>query len=114
MMSEGSFDTVHLHYCVQCWQAGDAEAANVLVRAIGQRLEHLTRKMLRSFPAVHACTETADVLQGNDQDAARWIRQFRIAPPEGEAGGRRVNRRRAGVEVPRRIAGTEAVGAAGG
>jgi 5-methyltetrahydrofolate--homocysteine methyltransferase len=36
----------------------------------------------------------ADVLQGNDQDAARWIRQFRVAPPEGEAGGRRVNRRR--------------------
>ena len=31
---------------------------------------------------------------GNDQDAARWIRQFRVAPPDGEAGGRRVNRRR--------------------
>jgi 5-methyltetrahydrofolate--homocysteine methyltransferase len=36
----------------------------------------------------------ADVLMGNDRDAARWIRQFRVAPPEGEAGGRRVNRRR--------------------
>ena len=36
----------------------------------------------------------ADVLMGNDQDAGRWIRQFRVAPPEGEAGGRRVNRRR--------------------
>jgi 5-methyltetrahydrofolate--homocysteine methyltransferase len=38
----------------------------------------------------------SDVLMGNDQDAARWIRQFRVAPPEGEAGGRRVNRRRGG------------------
>jgi hypothetical protein len=38
----------------------------------------------------------SDVLMGNDQDATRWIRQFRIAPPEGEAGGRRVNRRRGG------------------
>jgi len=37
----------------------------------------------------------SDVLLGNDQDAARWIRQFRIAPPDGEEGGRRVNRRRA-------------------
>ena len=36
----------------------------------------------------------SDVLMGNDQDAARWIRQFRVRPPEGEAGGRRVNRRR--------------------
>jgi 5-methyltetrahydrofolate--homocysteine methyltransferase len=35
----------------------------------------------------------ADVLTGNDRDAARWIRAFRVAPPEGEPG-RRVNRRR--------------------
>ena len=40
----------------------------------------------------------SDVLMGNDQDAARWIRQFRVVPPEGAegAGARRVNRRRAG------------------
>jgi 5-methyltetrahydrofolate--homocysteine methyltransferase len=38
----------------------------------------------------------SDVLMGNDQDAARWIRRFRVAPPDGEAGGRRINRRRGG------------------
>ncbi len=39
----------------------------------------------------------SDVLMGNDQDAARWIRRFRVAPPDGAdgAGARRVNRRRA-------------------
>src|SRR5215208_3416665 len=37
----------------------------------------------------------ADVLLGNDPDASRWIRTFRVAPLEGEQG-RRVNRRRAG------------------
>ncbi len=63
---------------------------------------------------VRTAVMAADVLQGNDQDAARWIRQFRVAPPEGETGGRRVNRRRAGAEGLQRIAGTEAVGAAGG
>jgi hypothetical protein len=36
----------------------------------------------------------ADVLMGNDRDASRWIRQFRVAQPDGENGGRRVNRRR--------------------
>ncbi len=36
----------------------------------------------------------ADVLMGNDQDAGRWIRQFREPTLEGEPG-RRVNRRRA-------------------
>jgi len=35
-----------------------------------------------------------DVLLGNDEDASRWIRRFRAAPAEGEAG-RRINRRRA-------------------
>jgi 5-methyltetrahydrofolate--homocysteine methyltransferase len=39
----------------------------------------------------------ADVLLGNDRDAARWIRTHRVAPPDGEAGGRRTNRRRAGA-----------------
>jgi 5-methyltetrahydrofolate--homocysteine methyltransferase len=66
---------------------------------------------------VRTAVMAADVLQGNDQDAARWIRQFRVAPAEGEAGARRVNRRRAGtngVEPPQRIAGSEAVAAAGG
>lgn len=37
-----------------------------------------------------------DVLLGNDPDASRWIRAFRVAPPAGEQG-RRVNRRRAGA-----------------
>jgi hypothetical protein len=37
----------------------------------------------------------SDVLMGNDQDASRWIAAFRVAPPDGEAGGRRINRRRA-------------------
>src|SRR6478672_8680637 len=68
---------------------------------------------------VRTAVMAADVLMGNDQDASRWIRQFRVAPPEGEAGGRRVNRRRQGAdgasaEAPQRIAGTEAVTAAGG
>jgi 5-methyltetrahydrofolate--homocysteine methyltransferase len=42
---------------------------------------------------VRAAVMAADVLMGNDQDASRWIRTHRVAPPAGEAG-RRVNRRR--------------------
>lgn len=36
-----------------------------------------------------------DVLLGNDRDAGRWIRAFRVSPAEGEAS-RRVNRRLTG------------------
>lgn len=43
---------------------------------------------------VRQAVMAGDVLMGNDRDAARWIRTFRVAPVEGEQG-RRINRRRA-------------------
>ncbi len=43
---------------------------------------------------VRTSVMASDVLMGNDHDAARWIRQFRVEPTEGEGGRRRVNRRR--------------------
>ena len=45
-------------------------------------------------PEVRAAVMAADVLMGNDRDAARWIRRFREPAAEG-VQGRRVNRRRA-------------------
>jgi 5-methyltetrahydrofolate--homocysteine methyltransferase len=46
---------------------------------------------------VRRAVMASDVLMGNDGDAARWIRAFRVAPPDGADGGRRVNRRRSGA-----------------
>jgi len=48
---------------------------------------------------VRQAVMAADVLMGNDRDAARWIRTFRVAPAAGEQG-RRVNRRRAPSSTP--------------
>jgi RNA polymerase sigma factor (sigma-70 family) len=78
-MSDDSFDTVRLHQYVGRWQAGDAAAADELLRRIGQRLEHMTRKMLGSFPNVRACAETADVLQAS---LLRLINTLRQVQPE--------------------------------
>jgi RNA polymerase sigma factor (sigma-70 family) len=64
MADDDSLDTVRIHQCVQRWQAGDTTAADELLRAVGERLEHLTRKMLRGFPVVRGWADTADVLQG--------------------------------------------------
>ena len=47
------------------------------------------------LPDVRGAVMAADVLMGNDQDASRWIRAHREPVAEGEAGGLRVNRRRA-------------------
>jgi 5-methyltetrahydrofolate--homocysteine methyltransferase len=45
------------------------------------------------LPEVKRAVMAADVLMGNDRDASRWIRTYRVPPAEGE-GGRRLNRRR--------------------
>jgi len=52
---------------------------------------------------VRTSVMASDVLMGNDRDAARWIRRFRVEPADGEVGRRRVNRRRgpAGEDTPR-------------
>ncbi|HET7726947.1 MAG TPA: methyltetrahydrofolate cobalamin methyltransferase [Candidatus Limnocylindrales bacterium] len=59
--------------------------ANGLTTAITNPLQpHLKQAIL-----------AADVLMGNDRDAAHWIREYRQPATDGESGGRRVNRRRA-------------------
>jgi RNA polymerase sigma-70 factor (ECF subfamily) len=64
-MSDAPLDTLRMRRCIQRWQVGDPAAADELLRGIGRRLEHLTRKVLRTFPAVRGWAETADVLQGS-------------------------------------------------
>jgi RNA polymerase sigma-70 factor (ECF subfamily) len=64
-MIDAPLDTLRLHRCVERWQAGDRAAGDELLRALGVRLEHLARKMLRDFPNVRQWAETLDVLQGS-------------------------------------------------
>jgi RNA polymerase sigma factor (sigma-70 family) len=78
-MTGQSFDTQRLHNCVKQWQKGSAEAADVLVRALGERMERLSRRMLRRYPAVRACADTADLLQGS---ILRLLSSLRRIQPE--------------------------------
>jgi RNA polymerase sigma factor (sigma-70 family) len=79
MMSDAPLDTVRMQRCVQRWQAGDPDAADDLLRIVGQRLEHITRKMLRGYPAVRGWVETADVFQGS---MLRLLNTLRRLEPE--------------------------------
>jgi len=78
-MPSQSFDTQQLHQCVQQWQGGSAEAADALVRAIGERLERISRRMLRRYPAVRSWADTADLLQGS---LLRLLTSLRRMQPE--------------------------------
>jgi len=64
-MPDNSFDTVQLQRWVERWQMGERSAADELLRTVGNRLEYLTRQMLRGFPNVRSWAETGDVVQGS-------------------------------------------------
>jgi len=57
--------TARMQHRVAHWQGGNPAAADELLLAIGERLEHVTRKTLSGFPAVRVWTETANVVQGS-------------------------------------------------
>jgi DNA-directed RNA polymerase specialized sigma24 family protein len=48
-MPDSSLRTTRLHDWLQRMQAGDRMAAEELLRAVGDRLERLARRMLRDF-----------------------------------------------------------------
>jgi RNA polymerase sigma factor (sigma-70 family) len=56
------FNTEQLHLLLQRVRTGDEAARDELVRATLDRLEALTRRMLRGFPNVRVAVETGDVL----------------------------------------------------
>jgi RNA polymerase sigma-70 factor (ECF subfamily) len=78
-VSDTPLDTVHLHHCVQRWQQGDRAAADELLLACGDRLEHLARRMFKGFPNVRGWADTADVLQGSLLRLLNSLRNLRLA-----------------------------------
>jgi RNA polymerase sigma-70 factor (ECF subfamily) len=60
--------------------AGDASAEEELLRAAGDRLERLAKRMLRSFAKVRRCADTSDVFQEAVMRLLRSLRQFDRAP----------------------------------
>jgi RNA polymerase sigma factor (sigma-70 family) len=60
-------------------QAGDTAASDELLRAVGERLERLACRMLRSFPNVRRLADTGDVYQEAIFRLLRSLRQ--LDPP---------------------------------
>lgn len=78
-MSDPSLRTVHLHDWFRRMQAGDRMASDELLRAAGDRLEKLARRMLRAFPNVRRWADTGDVFQ---ESVVRLLRSLeQLDPP---------------------------------
>jgi RNA polymerase sigma-70 factor (ECF subfamily) len=62
-MAESSSPTVQIQAWIDRLRAGDEAARNELLRCACNRLQHLARKMIKSYPNVHRWEQTDDVLQ---------------------------------------------------
>ena len=79
-MPDLSLRTTYLHDWFQRMHAGDAAAAEELLRAAGDRLERLAHRMLRDFPNVRRCADTGDVYQESILRLLRSLEQLDSAP----------------------------------
>lgn len=75
---DDSFNTIVLNDLLARAKSGDASARNNLIRRCSARLELLTRKMLKSYPAVRRFEETGDVFQNA---AVRLVRALNAVTP---------------------------------
>jgi len=78
-MSTPSNQTAQIQGWIDRLRAGDESARKELLTCACQRLERLTRKMLRDFPRVKRWEETADVLQNA---ALRLLRTLQDVVPK--------------------------------
>jgi RNA polymerase sigma-70 factor (ECF subfamily) len=79
-MTRSSLRTVQIHDWFRRMHAGDAAAAEELLRAAGARLERLARRMLRTYPNVRRHADTGDVFQEAVVRLLRSLRQLDTAP----------------------------------
>src|SRR6266851_2635559 len=76
-MNPPSLHTAKLHRWLERADAGDDSAYDELLRATGNRLERLARKMLGRFPNVQDVADTGDVLQNSLLRLLHALREVR-------------------------------------
>jgi RNA polymerase sigma-70 factor (ECF subfamily) len=110
-MPDEAINTVQLHLWVDRLRAGDHAARDELLRAAGNRLERLARKMLHQFPTVHRWADTGDVLQESLMRLLRALEQVRPASTSDFFGLAAEQMRRELLDLARHFHGSQGAAA---
>jgi RNA polymerase sigma factor (sigma-70 family) len=103
--------TVQIQGCIDRLRGGDGAAREELIGLACERMERLTRKMLRDYPRVHRWEQTGDVLQNASM---RLFRSLEKVSPETVADFFRLaslNIRRELLDMVKHYYGPRGVGA---
>jgi RNA polymerase sigma-70 factor (ECF subfamily) len=103
--------TTVLQRWVDQMRAGDQGAAEALVRAVGNRLERVARKMLRGYPGVARWEQTGDVLQNAVVRLLRALREVRPTSVRGFYALATEQMRRELIDLTRHYQGPLGLGA---
>lgn len=110
-MTQPSLHTTQLQGWLDRVQAGDRAAHNELLRAVGDRLERLARKMLRQFPRVKRWEETGDVLHNALLRLLRALEKVRPTSVRDFFGLAAAQMRRELLDLARHYYGPHGLGA---
>jgi len=104
-------DTVELERHLARMNAGDRAARDQLFAHVANRLERLTRKMLRNYPGVQRWCQTGDVFQGAVARLLRSLDQVKPDSLRGFFGLATQQIRRELIDLARHHFGPEGAGA---
>jgi RNA polymerase sigma-70 factor (ECF subfamily) len=110
-MPDASSHSASIQQCLDRLRRGDPAAREELLRHAGDRLERLTRKMLRGYPGVRRWTETSDVLQNALLRLLRSLEQVHPTTVRDFFGLAAVQVRRELLDLARHYLGPHGIGA---
>lgn len=110
-MTATSPSTANLVGCLDRLRGGDRAAREEMLRHVQERLQRLTRKMLRGFPGVHRWEQTDDVLQNALVRLLRALEQVTPASPREFFALVTEQLRRELIDLARRYYGPQGLGA---
>jgi RNA polymerase sigma factor (sigma-70 family) len=108
-MPEPTFNTIVLQGCLDRMRAGDRDAENELMRAVKNRLQKLSARMIRGFPNVRGVADIDDVMQNSIIRLLRTLRRLEPRTPRDFFNLAAVHIRRVLIDLARSTKGKQMV-----
>jgi RNA polymerase sigma-70 factor (ECF subfamily) len=108
-MPDPTFNTIVLQSYLDRMRAGEREAENELMRAVQNRLQKLSARMIRGFPNVRGVADIDDVMQNSVIRLLRTLRRLEPRTPRDFFNLAAVHIRRVLIDLARSVKGKQMI-----